>query len=197
MKLDLRTLVTLALLMAINIILTRIFVIYITDFSRIDFGNIPIILAGLFFGPVAGALTGAVADIFGSAVLSGRGWFPPLTVGPLLMGLIPGLLRFWLKDKVTWTRVLVIIILAEAVASIAWKTYWLSVLYNMEYAALLVLRGPVAVAMVAIETLLIYILYKRLLPVVKSSDGWGKKKTPPEKTEAESESELKSEPLEY
>ncbi|MDO4552874.1 MAG: folate family ECF transporter S component [Bacillota bacterium] len=171
MKLDLKTLVTLALLVAINIILTRIFVIYITDFSRLDLGNVPIILAGLFFGPAAGAIAGAAADIFGSAVLSGRGWYPPLTVGPLLMGLIPGLLRSWLQRKPNWGRVLLIVILAEAVASILWKTFWLAKLYNMGYFALLALRGPVALILIAVETILVYILYKRLLPVVRKNQG--------------------------
>ncbi|MBE6031645.1 MAG: folate family ECF transporter S component [Clostridiales bacterium] len=165
--LNTKVMVTLALLIAINLILTRIFVIYFSDFSRFDLGNVPLILAGLFFGPAAGAIAGAAADILGSVVLSGRGWFPPLTIGPVLMGLIPGLLRRFLIKKNTLPRVLAIVILTEAVASLAWKAWCLATLYHVDYSIVFIARLPVVILLMAVETALVYILFKRLLKVLR------------------------------
>lgn len=156
-----RVLVTLALLVAINIILTRLFVVYLTDFARLDLGNVPILLSGFLFGPLAGALTGGVADVLG-AIISGRGWYPPLTVGPLLMGLIPGLLQFWFRKAPTLLRMAMIVILAEVTASVLWKTYWLSTLYGISYSACLLARLPAIIPLAIVEILFVYILYKRL-----------------------------------
>ena len=165
--LNTKIMVIMALLIAINLILTRIFVFYFNDFSRFDLGNIPIILAGLFFGPAAGAIVGAVSDVLGSVVLSGRGWFPPLTIGPLLMGLIPGLLRRFVIKKNTLPRVLVIVILTEAVASLAWKTWCLATLYHADYSIVFIARLPVVILLMVVETVLVCILFKRLLKVLR------------------------------
>ncbi|MGI6751425.1 MAG: folate family ECF transporter S component [Anaerovoracaceae bacterium] len=161
-RINLRTLVTIALLVAINIVLTRIFVIYITDFARLDLGNVPLLLSGLLFGPVAGALTGGVADVMG-ALISGRGWFPPLTFGPILMGLIPGLLGLWYRKSPTLTKIVFIIVLGEFFASVLWKTYWLSVLYGISYFACLMARLPAIIPLTIVEIILVYILYRRLV----------------------------------
>ncbi len=160
---SLRTLVLLALFIAINLILSRIFVFYLTDFARLELGNVPLLLAGLLCGPAAGAVTGAVADILGSVVLSGRGWFPLLTVGPLLMGLLPGLLRRPLLGKEpNWKRMLFLIVLTELIASVFYKTWCLSLLYGMSFPALLAVRLPVICLLTAAEVLLVYPLYSRL-----------------------------------
>ena len=88
-----RTLATLALLCAMEIILARFCVIWITNSIKITFEAIPILMAGILFGPAAGAVVGAVSDILGAGLLSGLGWLPVLTVTPTLLGLLAGLLR--------------------------------------------------------------------------------------------------------
>ena len=87
-----RTLATLALLCAMEIILARFCVIWITNSIKITFEAIPILMAGILFGPAAGAVVGAVSDILGAGLLSGLGWLPVLTVTPTLLGLLAGLL---------------------------------------------------------------------------------------------------------
>ena len=161
-KLSLRVLVSLALLAAINIVLSRFLVIYLTEFARLDLGNVPLILAGLLFGPIAGALTGAAADITGSALLSGLGWYPPLTLGPVLMGFIPGLLGGWLRKAAGIPRMACVVLTTEFIASILCKTYLLSGLYGMSYYACLVARAPAVALVSAAEVFLVYALYARL-----------------------------------
>ena len=64
-----RTLVMLALLVAMSIVFSRVLSIS-TGFVRFNLGSLPVLLAALLFGPGAGFAVGAVADIVGG-VLAG------------------------------------------------------------------------------------------------------------------------------
>ncbi len=157
-KFSTKVLISLALLTAISIILARFCVIWITPSLRISFGNIPIVLAGLLFGPVGGALVGLVSDVLGSAFLSGLGWFPPITAAAVLMGLIPGLLKPLLLKEVTIARILAIDLIANICASMLWTTFWLDQLYGNGFLALLAVRVPLYVGITVLETAIIYAL---------------------------------------
>ena len=103
-----RTLATLALLCAMEIILARFCVIWITNSIKITFEAIPILMAGILFGPAAGAVVGAVSDILGAGLLSGLGWLPVLTVTPTLLGLLAGLLRPIVWKNLSLPRLLLV-----------------------------------------------------------------------------------------
>lgn len=86
----------LAMLTAGSIVLSRLCVIYFTPSIRVEFGSIPIFLAGLFFGPVSGVIVGGLADVLAKMlwttywlnVLYGTGFLPLLTVRvPLYLAL--------------------------------------------------------------------------------------------------------------
>ncbi len=86
-----RNLVMMAALTAMSIILSRYLGIQVSENLRISFESVPIILAGMWLGPISGMVVAFLADIIGT-VLSGYGaWFAPITVGPMLVGLISGL----------------------------------------------------------------------------------------------------------
>jgi len=85
MRFTTRTATNLGLLTAISIVLTRVFgfIIPIAGVGalRISFGEIPIMLSGILFGPVAGAVTGVAADLIGYAINShGGAFFPGFTL---------------------------------------------------------------------------------------------------------------------
>ena len=85
-----RNLVMMAALIAMQIILARFLSIQASDTLRISFESIPVILAGMWLGPVPGAIVAVLADFLGT-VLSGYGtWFPPLVLGPLAVGVLSG-----------------------------------------------------------------------------------------------------------
>lgn len=166
-KFDLKTLIIMALFAAISIVLTRFMVIWLTNSVRISFGSIPIMLAGMLFGPVAGGFTGAVADIVGSTLFSGMGWYPPITIPAILSGIIPALLKPVLLKKITIWRVYAVILLSNLVTSIGLTTWLLSGLYGTGYFELLVVRAPITAAVTIIEGLVVYVLYKRLIKELK------------------------------
>ncbi|WP_202709152.1 folate family ECF transporter S component [Sporosalibacterium faouarense] len=94
--LDTRTLVASSLLTAISIIFTRVFAVMVplagVPALRLSFGQIPIAITGILFGPFAGGIAGAVADLVGFMLNPGGGvFFPGFTLSSMLWGIIPGL----------------------------------------------------------------------------------------------------------
>lgn len=77
-----RNLILMAALIAMQIILARFLSIQASDILRISFESVPIVLAGMWLGPLSGAIVALIADILGT-VLSGYGiWFPPICPWP-------------------------------------------------------------------------------------------------------------------
>ena len=94
-------LVMMAALAAMQIILARFFGIQASDTLRISFESIPVILAGLWLGPVPGMLVGLVADTLGT-LMQGLVWFPPLALNPVMEGLVAGLsAKYFIRDGLT------------------------------------------------------------------------------------------------
>jgi len=151
-----------AMLVAVSVVLARFCVIYITPSLRVNFGNIPIMLCGLLYGPIFGGLAGGIADLIGSLLLSALGWYPPLTVSAVLIGLIPGLLSFIPKKKTDIKSVGITVLASNLAASILWSTFWLSKLYggSTTLAALFSMRIPLYLGMTVLETILITAIYK-------------------------------------
>ena len=84
------TLVSLGALTAVNLILTRFLAINIGGFGRIQLGAIARIMAGLWFGPLAGGLCGLVSDLLG-CLIQGYAVNPLITLAAILWGVIPAL----------------------------------------------------------------------------------------------------------
>ena len=111
-----QNLVMMAALIAMQIILARFLSIQVSDTLRISFESIPVILAGMWLGPIPGAIVAVVADFLGT-ILSGYGtWFPPLVLGPLSVGIISGLSTKYIfrsplaETKDTWKVAAIVIV---------------------------------------------------------------------------------------
>ena len=100
-----RNLILMAALVAMQIILARFLSIQASDILRISFESVPVILAGMWLGPLSGAIVALVADVLGT-VLSGYGiWFPPIALGPVLVGVISGLsTKYIFRSDLSATR---------------------------------------------------------------------------------------------
>ena len=93
-----------AALIAIQIILARFFSIQ-TDTLRLSFEIIPVILAGMWMGPVCGAIVAVTADILGTIIQGYGAWFPPLVLGPLSTGILSGLsTKYIFRSSLAETR---------------------------------------------------------------------------------------------
>ncbi len=128
-RMSTKMLVTLALLSAVEVVLARFIVPMPNPTMRFSIEAVPIILAGLLFGPAAGAVVGVVGDAVGT-LFSGYGYNPVFAVPPLLIGLSAGLLRFLVDKKLSYLRVLITFLPAVALGSVLWQSYWLSFFYG-------------------------------------------------------------------
>ena len=99
-----------AFLVALSIVCGKFLKIPVGDVMRFSFENLPILFAGLVFGPVEGVLVGVVADLLG-CVLYGYTVNPLVTVGAACIGLLAGVggialrrLPLTLRHKVSHIR---------------------------------------------------------------------------------------------
>ena len=128
-RMSTRTLVTLALLSAVEVVLARFIVPMPNPTMRFSIEAVPIIVAGLLFGPLAGGCVGLVGDAVG-CLFSGYGYNPVFAVPPVLIGACAGLMRFMLYKKVSYPRILLTFLPAVALGSVLWQSYWLSFFYS-------------------------------------------------------------------
>lgn len=148
-----------ALLTALSVIIGFVCKTYLTFGAiRITFENLPILLAGLAFGPVVGALVGAASDIV-SCLASGFSVTPLITVGAACVGLCAGLFSRYVFKKRSYPSLLAVALLSHAVGSMLVKSIGL---YLMGYYSIPVLlyRIPLYIGISFAESYLIYILLK-------------------------------------
>jgi len=111
-----RNLAMMAALTAMQIILARFLSIQATDMLRISFESIPIILAGLWLGPVSGALVALISDFLGMMLFGNGAYFPPIVLGPLMVAVLCGLSsRYFIKgnpadDRNIWKLVVTVVV---------------------------------------------------------------------------------------
>lgn len=161
MRLNIRVLPVLAMLVAVSIIFTRTMAVMLPVGGamtlRLSFGEIPIILAGIIFGPLAGFLTGIAADLLGYMINTfGAAFIPGLTLSAGLTGMLPGLLLRNVGKEITFWRLLGAIALTEVLVSICLNTFWLSLAFGVPMAALLPARILARVLLIFIYTLVIH-----------------------------------------
>ena len=164
---NLRKLVICGILASIGIVLGRSFcTIYITESLKITLDKVPVLLAGIWLGPLYGAAVAAVSDIIGAAVLSSYGWTPLLTVSPALMGLFSGFLHIFIinvfkkrgisdRKPAIIARSAITVVLTETLTSLLLQTLFLTFLYGSTYEARLATRLPVCAAIALAETVII------------------------------------------
>lgn len=100
MKINIKTLCQVALLIALTFVLERFVPAVNLPMMRISFAFIPMMICGMIFGPVWGALAFGIADILGWPIM-GLAPIPLILASRVVNGLIFGLflhrenVRFW------------------------------------------------------------------------------------------------------
>lgn len=144
-----------ALLIAMSIVFSRVLSIS-TGFVRFNLGSLPVVLAGVLFGPGAGFAVGAVADIVGG-VLSGYAINPLITLGAAVVGLVPGLVWRWDALPGTGARLAVGVLLGHILGSMVINSLALYLFYSYPW-SLLAVRIPNALILSVVEIVLVRLL---------------------------------------
>ena len=118
-----------AILAGMSIVLGKFLAFNLTPSIRISFENLPVIISGVFFGPLVGAAVGAVADILGCFMV-GYTINPIITAGAACIGLISGLIPLIFKKKNT-ACVILSVSISHILGSVVIKTIGLAVFYTL------------------------------------------------------------------
>ena len=155
-----RTLTVLALLIAMSIVFSRVLSIS-TGFVRFNLGSLPVLLAGIVFGPGAG--------FAGGSILAGYAINPLITLGAASIGLVGG----WLWQTLPHTlrlgqRLLLSVVAAHVVGSIVINSLALHIFYGYAW-SVLAARIPNALILTAVNTVLLRLLMenKAVMAAVK------------------------------
>ncbi len=155
-----RIMVTAAMLTAISVVIgifCKSFLNFGVGLFRITFENLPILLAGVMFGPAVGGLVGAASDVV-SYLLTAQGY--PLnfivTLGAVSVGVVSGALSKYVFQKNGYMRLIVPSAFAHVIGSMIIKPIGL---YSF-YGGGVLWRIPLYLLIAPVEITLICLLYR-------------------------------------
>ena len=159
---NLKVMVCAALLTAISIVLGKCLAVNPTIFLRISFENLPILMAGMFFGPLIGGVVGAAADMIGCFMV-GYSINPVITLGAALIGVISGVISMYAFPRRedwrgTW-RVFIPVMCAHIVCSMGIKSVGMAIYFGTPVETLL-WRVPLYIVVGIVEGYLIMLLFR-------------------------------------
>lgn len=161
---NLKILCCCAMFMALSAVIAYVCKLFLTlSMSfRITFENLPIILSGIFFGPVAGLVTGLGSDLISTAVSQyGIGGINPIiTLGAGSVGLVAGLCTRLIPKKKSGTlKLLITVFAAHIVGNMLIKSLGLHLFYSFSLPQLLP-RIPLYIIIGALEFTVIMLIIK-------------------------------------
>lgn len=162
-KFNTKTLVLMAMLTALEIVLSRFLSISAWN-TKIGFAFVPVVLAALLLGSLYAGLVAALADFLGAILFPIGAYFPGFTLTAFLTGLAYGL---FLYRGQSFRRILGAVLVHQLVLSLLLNTLWISVLYGSPFTPLLLTRLPQCVILAAVQLAVIPLL-ARLASRLKS-----------------------------
>ena len=147
------------LLIALTIVASRYLKIEPTPWLRLTFSNAFIMLAGIWLGPIAGALVGGISDLLG-CLISGYAPSIPYMIAPITTGVLAGICApLFRKNKnvFIYGGILAGIALITTVLIGSWA---MNLYYGTPYAILIPQRGLQAILNTVLNTVVVYSLYR-------------------------------------
>lgn len=147
-KIDVRVMIQVALLVAVEIVLSR-FCSIATPIVKIGFGFVPIAVCGMLFGPVWAGVAGGLADLIGAVLFPIGPYFPGFTLSAILTGVVFGL--FLRKEERGWPHLAIAVGVNCLGISLCLSTLWLAILTGSPFLALLPTRIMQNLIMIPIQ----------------------------------------------
>lgn len=156
---NVRVMIISGLFVSLSIILGKFLQIPIGDSIRISFENLPVIMAGIFFGPFVGGAVGIGADLIG-CLLKGYAINPIITLGAMSIGFMSGLVHMLMAKKKSdsciagFLSVFPAVFSAHIIGSMLIKSIGLYVYYHTPMQVLMC-RIPIYTAITLLESIII------------------------------------------
>ena len=133
-----RTVTTVGILLAIQMVLNSFGTIEVNDSLKISLAHLAVAPTAILFGPVAAGLQGALSDILAFLIKPTGPYFPGFTITKAMLGIIYGMLLY--KTKQTTWHVIAARVIVCVFVNIGLNTLFLTMLYGPSRLATLPLR---------------------------------------------------------
>lgn len=116
---------SMGLLIALEVVLNRFGSINMWNL-KIGLAFIPVVIAGMLFGPVKASLVGVLSDIIGAILFPSGAFFPGFTLTAFLKGLLYGTLLY---KNPKFLNVTLAVVIDQFILSLLLNSLWISILY--------------------------------------------------------------------
>ena len=130
-------------------------------YYRFTLENLPVIFAGLVFGPVVGGAVGVSADIISCLCSTNPALNPVISIGAAFVGICAGIVPELIVKRRGMTQIIVAVALAHLVGQVGIKSIGKIVWFGMPYWGVFIGLG-VSIVAGAIECVLIKAVMNRL-----------------------------------
>ena len=155
-KFSTRTLTMLALLVGMEIVLSRFLSISMWNI-KIGFSFVPVVVAAILYGPLAAGIVGALADFIGAILFPIGAYFPGFTLTAFLTGCVFGLFLYKKQDL---PHSIAAVGINQFILSLFLNTLWISILYKSPYVPLLTTRVIQTVILTVVQLICIQAIAK-------------------------------------
>jgi ECF transporter S component (folate family) len=157
-----KKLVLAGLLLAVLVVVERLVSIE-TQFLRITFAYVPIMLSGILLGPAWSGAVAALGDVIGMILFPKGAYFPGFTVSAFLTGLVYGLFLYNTKNnRQFFLRLMAGTFIVAVFIHIGLNSLWLVIMYKRAFVAFASARVIASAITFPIEVGTMFIL-KRFL----------------------------------
>lgn len=157
MKISTRQLAVSALLVALDVLFSRVLAIN-TPIMKLGLGFAAVAFGAMAYGAWWGALIGALGDLLGSVLFPTGAYFPPFTITAAITGLIYGLALY--NRPVTLARAFAAGASSTVIVSYLMNSALIAWLSGTTYSAMLVTRAIQLVVMLPVQCAVIYLIAK-------------------------------------
>lgn len=152
-----------AMLIALEVVLNR-FCSVNTQFLKIGFGFVPVVMAAYLYGPLTAAVVWGLADIIGANwVLATGPYHPGFTFCAAMMGAVYGIFLHRRRAEGVNTLIFAAVpaVINNLVFGLLLNTWWVSMLYDSKtYIGYLMLRLPEYAVMIPLNIVLIPVILR-------------------------------------
>lgn len=154
------------LFVALYVVLS-FFNIRMTEFLEFRFAFLALVAAASYGGPIMGMCAGIAGDVISFFVTPQSGpFFPGFTLTYAILGFCFGLLLY--RNRITPVRAF-LVSLADYILSITLTTFWLHLMYGMEWEYLFTIRLLKSTISLFVNAILIFIFMKAFQKVMAAA----------------------------
>lgn len=153
-----KMLVTLAMMVALEVVLSRFLSINAWNI-KIGFSFIPAVVVGILYGALPAGAMAVVADLIGALMFPSGDFFPGYTLTAFLVACVFGI---FLHKKQTTGRIICAVVINQFVMSLFLQSLWISIQYSSPYLPLVATRIMQCLVMAPTQFLTIQVIVRML-----------------------------------